>query len=484
MLTESVLLSLIGGVVGLTIAVAGIRMITWLMANGQEDFTLRATINWPVLLFMFALAIVAGLLFGLAPAVQSTKLDLTPALKENRIQGMGAHGFRFRPRLGHLLIVTQIAISLLLVIGATLFVRTVANLHATDVGFNRENILLVTLNGRQAGLREAALARFYSNLLDRLRGIPRVRAVSASGFPLVARYTDNTNVLIPGRTPQGRDFTNTLAVDPAFLDTMQIPVLLGRNLNPADLSSPNVAIVNQKFVSTFFNGESPIGRQFSLGKATNPLLEIVGVAKAAHYNSIQEEIPPVVYFPYTQNLSGLGQLFFEIRTAGPPFSIAAEVRRIVHDASSNVPVGEITTQEQRMDRTISQQRTFAHLATCFAALALVIACVGLFGAMSYAVARRTGEIGIRMALGAQRRRIMLMVLRDVVILSAAGLLLGYGAARLTTRFVESFLFGLKSNDPVSILAAVSILLAAALAAGYLPASTASRIDPAVALRNE
>ncbi len=485
MLTESVLLAVAGGVLGLGVAFAGIRFITWLLANGQEHFTLRAALNWPVLSFTFGLAVVAGLLFGLAPAIQATKVDLTPALKENRVQGSSAHGFRFRPRLGHVLIALQIAVSLLLVIGAGLFVRTLENLHAIDVGFNRENILLVRLNGWQAGYRDARLARFYAGLLDRFREIPGVRAASASAYPLVAHHVNNSSVFVPGREVQpGDPSTDFVNVDPAFLETMQIPVLLGRSLTRADLASPNVAVVNQKFASIFFGRENPVGRQFSLSRRTNPLFEIVGVAKAAHYNSLQEEIPPVVYVPYTHNLAELGQLFFEIRTAGAPLSVAAQIRRIVRDASSSVPVGEITTQAQVMDQTISQEHTFAELGTCFAALALLIACVGLYGAMAYAVARRTGEIGIRMALGAQREGIIWMVLREVLAISTAGLLLGYGAARLTTRFIEAFLFGLKPNDPLAIAAATGILLAAALAAGYLPAQRASRIDPAVALRNE
>jgi ABC-type lipoprotein release transport system permease subunit len=227
-----------------------------------------------------------------------------------------------------------------------------------------------------------------------------------------------------------------------------------------------------------------VGHQFSLSKATNPLFEIVGVAKEAHYNSLQEKDPLVVYLPYTQNLAGLSQLVFELRTAGPPLSAATAVRRIVHDASASVSIGEIATQAQRIDQTIAQQRTFADLGTCFALLALLIACVGLYGAMAYTVVRRTGEIGIRMALGAQRGGVIWMVLREVLAISAAGLLIGYTAARFTTHFVESFLYGLKPNDPLAIAAAIAILLAAALAAGYLPAWRASRIDPAVALRNE
>jgi predicted permease len=486
MLTESVLLSVIGGVLGLAVALAGIRFITWLLADGRAEFTLRAALDWPVLGFTFALALVAGLLFGLAPAIQATKVDFTPALKESRSQGSAGTAHRFRPRLGHALIVVQIAVSLLLVIGAGLFVRTLSNLHSIDVGFNRENILLVSINGRQAGYRDAALARFYSGLLDRFREIPGVRAASASNFPLVAQYINDNYISIPGRTPQPGDPTaNFLSVDPAFMETMQIPVLLGRGLEPGDLASPAVAVVNQKFASVFFGKQSPVGRQFSLGKAADArLIQIVGVARAAHYNSLQEFDQPVVYLPYTQDLAGLRGLFFELRTAGDPLGAVAALRGIVHDASRAVSITEVTTQAQRIEQTISQQRTFANLGSCFAVLALLIACVGLYGAMAYTVARRTGEIGIRMALGAQRPKIIWMVLREVLALTTAGLLAGFGAARLTTHFVESFLYGVKANDSLAVAAAIGILFAAALAAGYLPAWRASRIDPAVALRNE
>jgi predicted permease len=487
MLTESVLLAVTGGAMGLFVAFAGIRMITWLIANGRENFTLHASLSWPVLGFTFTLSVASGLVFGLAPALQSTKADFTPALKEGRSQGWGRAGHGFQPRLGHVLIVAQIAVSLLLVIGAGLFIRTLSNLHSIDVGFNRENILLVSINGRQAGYRDAAVARFYSGLLDRFREIPGVRSATASNFPLVARYVNNPEVTIPGHPSPQRSTTDCLNVDPAFLDTMEIPVVLGRGLQRKDLASPGVAVVNQKFASTFFAGENPLGRQFSLGGGPDVhagLLMIVGVSKNAHYNSLQESEEPVVYIPYTQGVADLRGMFFELRTAGDPFGAVGAVRRIVHDASHDVSITEVTTQALRMEQTISQERTFANLGACFAVLALLTACVGLYGTMAYAVARRTGEIGIRMALGAQRSKIIAMVLREVVVLTAAGLLIGYGAAHFTTYLLESFLYGIKPNDPFAVTAAIGILLTAALAAGYEPAWRASRIDPAAALRNE
>ena len=486
MLTESALLSLFGGVLGLPVAFAGIRLITWLIANGRENFTLDAALNWPVLAFTFALAAVAGMVFGLVPAIQATRLDYTPAFKEGRSVGPEGAAHRFRPRLPQTLIVAQIGVSLLLVIGAGLFVRTLSNLHSIDVGFNRENLLLVNINGRQAGYRDAALGRFYAGLLDHFREIPGVRSAAASNFPLVARYVNNPSVTIPGR-PQQQAATTTyrLDVDPAFLDTMQIPIVMGRGLEAGDLASPAVAVVNQRFAAVFFNGEDPVGRQFGLGyPAGGPLFQIVGVSRNAHYNSLQERDEPAVYVPYTHDLASMRGLFFELRTAGDPLGAVPAVRRIVHDASPEVSITEVSSQAQVIEQTISQERTFADLATCFAGLALLIACVGLYGAMAFTVARRTGEIGIRMALGAQRSKIIRMVLREVLLLTAVGLAVGYGAARLSIHLVESFLYGVKANDPLAVAAAIAILLAAALAAGYVPAWRASRIDPVAALRSE
>jgi predicted permease len=344
---------------------------------------------------------------------------------------------------------------------------------------------LLKVNGRQGGYRNEALAQFYAGLIRRFREIPGVRAATASDLPLVAQSMNDTFVVIPGRPTQPTDITNRLAVDPAFLQTMQIPIVAGRDLTNADLAAPAVAVVNQKFAATFFPDQNAVGRQFTLGKPPNhQTLEVVGIAREAHYSSLQEKDQPVIYIPYTYGLLGLGSLYFELRTAGNPLALAAAVRRVVHDASPDVSITQVSTQAQRIEQTISQERTFADLGTCFAILALAIACVGLYGAMAYTVARRTGEIGIRMALGAQRRRIIWMVLREVLALTAAGLLLGYVAAHYATHFVASFLYELKPNDPLAIAAAVAILLAAALIAGYAPAHRASRIDPASALRSE
>jgi macrolide transport system ATP-binding/permease protein len=490
LLTESVLLSLAGGMLGILVALWGIRSITWLLANGSDNFTLHANLNWPVLGFTLALALATGLIFGLTPAIQATKVDLTPALKETRAGSRRAPGHRigFGIGLSQVLVASQIAISLVLVVAASLFGRTLSNLQSVELGFNKENVLLFGLNARQAGYKDAALAQFYAGLLNDFHRLPGVRSASLSQSPLVVGSWNSTNVVVPGaRTPAGQELeTCVVPVDPSFLSTMQIPILSGRGLQQRDMTSPKVAVVTEQFAKKFFAGANPVGRRFGLGDSNKPIyIEIVGVAKTTLYNSIKEtEIPPVIYVPYTEDLASLGRVHFELRTAGDPLALANAVRQAVHKANVSVPVSGVSTQAARIDQTISQERTFAYLCTCFAFLALAIACVGLYGTMAYTVSRRTNEIGIRMALGAERRRIVWMVLREVFALGAAGLAIGLAVAWATSRFVESFLFGIKRDDPQSIAVSVLVLLAVAFLAGYAPAWKASRIDPMAALRHE
>ena len=486
MLTESLLLSLTGGILGLLIALWGIRSIAWLLSDGREGFTMPATLNLPVLGFTFALAAAAGILFGLVPALQATGANVAPALKESRIASSRG---RSRFSLSRILIVTQISISLLLVIAAGLFVRTLSNLHSVTLGFNRENILLFSLNARQAGYKDAAVARFYENLAKGFQAIPGVRSAGLSSFPLAAGYWDDEDVVIPGAPVINgkKPGSCVVIVNEAFLPTMQIPVLLGRQMQARDMDTGKVAIVTQQFAKKFFPNLSPLGQYVGIGNKVPADIRIIGVAKNSIYNSVkekEEETPPVIYVPYTENVKALNGIFFELRTNGDPIALAGAVRRVVHEASVSVPVSGFKTQAAQIDQTIAQERTFADLCACFALLALVISCVGLYGTMAYAVARRTSEIGIRVALGAERRRIIWMVLREVFTLSAIGLAIGLGAAWETSHFVASFLFGVKPNDPAAMAISVGVLIAAALTAGYMPAWRASRIDPMVALRHE
>jgi macrolide transport system ATP-binding/permease protein len=484
LLTESVLLAVFGAALGLLVALWGIRSLTFLLATGVEDLTLHADLNLSVLVFTCALTLITGIVFGLAPALQATSVDVTPALKETTAGARSGPSRRFS--LGRVLLALQFALSLLLVIGAGLFVRTLSNLRSVELGFNQQNLLLFSVNARQAGYKDASLARFYGDLLQRFRTIPGVRDAGISQFSLVTGYWNSTQVAIPGAPASVGPKAETciLPVDAAYLSTMQIPVVLGAGFEERHIASPNVAVVNEEFVKKFLSGENPVGRRIVLGSAKRDV-EIIGVARTARYNSIKEKTtPPLVYVPYTQDLAGLGGMFFQLRTAGDPLALTPAIRRIVHEANANAPVANLSTQTEQIDRMIRQERTFGQLCTSFAVLALTIACIGLYGSMAYMVARRTSEIGIRMALGAERRSIVAMVLREVFAFVLAGVAVGLALAWGITRFLESFLFGLKHNDPLVLSVAVASMAAAAILAGYAPARRASRIDPMMALRHE
>jgi macrolide transport system ATP-binding/permease protein len=487
LLTESLMLSLPGGLIGLGVAALGTHFLLQLLTGGNDDMTLRAGVDWRILAFTIFIALGTGILFGVAPALQATRVNITPALKETRASSPRRRG-RFIG-LSQLLVVSQITLSLLLVLGATLFVRTLANLHSVEVGFNPEHLLTFSLDARQAGYNDAQRRTLYANLDEQFRAMPGVRAAALSDMPLVADWTSSVGLYVPKlpkHTERGGPETSLVVVGPSFFETMQLPITLGRAINIHDVDgAPLAAVVNQTLAKKYFPNQNPVGRQLGINSKTANIT-IVGVAKDARYSSLKKEIPSVTYLAFLQNaLKGPpGNAIFELRTAADPMALARTVRAAVHAAAPQVPVTDMLTQTQIIDRTIVQERTFAHLCTAFAALALIIAGVGLYGTMAYAVSRRTNEIGIRMALGAERRRIIAMVLREVLALAAAGLAFGLITAWGMQSAIKSFLFGVKAADPFTALWASGILLAALVLAGYAPARRASRIEPLSALRHE
>ena len=485
LLTESLLLSFLGAGLGVCLAIWGMRFLTLLLANGDPNFSLHAELNWHVLGVAAALAILTGLLFGFAPALQATRVDVVSAMKEMRT-GQAVRRSVARISLSQALIVGQIAVSLLLLVAAGLFVRTLANLRSVELGFNRENLLLFGMNAREAGRPAAELAGFYDQLREQFRNIPGVREASLSNRSL---FTAGFNLghSIPGKPSNLAD--RMLVVGPSFFKTLQIPILAGREFDQRDgPGSPPVAVISGQFAKANFGGENPIGRHVILSAPPdNPKpreMEIVGVVGDARYGGLKHEVPPVLYIPYNQGYPRPEEMVFVLRTAGDPMAYVNTVREIVRRADSRVPLFRIHTQTVEIDQTINQEIVFAKLCTGFAILALLIACVGLYGTISYNVARRTGEIGIRMALGAQRPAVVRMILARVCGLAAAGLALGVPAALGASKLIASFLFEMKPNDPLALSAAISILLGAALLAGYAPERRASRIDPMKALRHE
>jgi macrolide transport system ATP-binding/permease protein len=476
LLTESVMLASLGGAFGVLFAIWGVRSLTFLLSNGQQNFTLHAELNWHVLGVTAALSVVCGLLFGLAPALQSTRPDVMPELKEGRGGGP-------RRRAQDVLVVAQIAMSFGILVAAGLFVRTLDKLHSIPLGYAREHILLFSLNARQTGHRDPEITTFYENLRKRFESIPGVSGATLSGSSIIsagmAGGAYRGTMKIGPVTIQG---AGVMAAGPRFLTTMQIPILAGREIDDRDQpGSTPVAVISEQLARTYFGNENPVGRRITLVDDKRDL-EIAGVSGNVRYGSLKEGSPMTVFVAASQ--FSPDRVTYALRTAGDPLTYVRSVHEIVREADSRIPVTNVVTQAAEIDRTISREVMFAKLCTGFAVLALLMACVGLYGTMSYNVARQIGEIGIRMALGAQRGAVVWMVLRRVLLLAAVGLAISVPAALAASQLVKSLLFETQPNDPGTLALAGVVLLSAAILAGYVPARRASRIDPLAALRHE
>ena len=488
LLTESVALAAIGGILGVAVAAWGIRFLTVLLAQPERHLTLHADLNWHVLAAAAALSLLTGVVFGLAPALQATRVDVMPALKEART-GRSPRLSLWGAGLGRVLVAGQIGVSLLMLVAAGLFLRTLANLQSIDLGFNQENVLLFHLDAYKAGHRAPEIDSFLDGLRREFAAIPGVRAATLSDSSMLGAGTG-----LPIAPPDGKSDDNTrlMMVGPAFFATMQIPLLAGRDIGDRDgAGAPAVAIVNRRFADVNFPGRNPIGERLILkkpGRGKGDVLardmEIVGVSQNAQYGPLKEQTPPVVYLTYDQGWPDPDEMVFALRTAGNPLRYVGAVRDIVHRADPRVPLAGVKTQSGEIDEQLNQEIALARLCTAFAFLALAIACVGLYGTVAYNVARRTGEIGIRVALGAQRGALVWMVLREVLTLAAVGIVLSIPVVWATARLVQSFLYHMKADDPLALGVAVAALLAAAVAAAYMPARRAAQVDPVVALRNE
>jgi predicted permease len=478
LLTESVMLASLGGAFGLLFAIWGVRSLTFLLSNGQQNFTLHAELNWNVLGVTAALSVLCGLCFGLAPAIQSTRPDVMPALKNGPANGP-------HRRAQYVLVVAQIASSFLILVAAGLFVETLNKLHSVPLGYARENILLFSLNARQAGRRDPGISAFYANLRNRFEAIPGVGSATLSQSSII--NAGRAGQVISGPMKIGAVTINAarvLAIGPRFLTTMQIPILAGREIDNRDQpGSMPVAVIGERLARTYFGTQNPVGRHITVPDE-NRDLEIVGVSANVRYGGLknEEESALTVFVAISQFSSD--RVTYALRTAGDPLSYVTSVHQIVREADSRIPVTNVVTQAAEIDRTINREIMFAKLCTGFALLALLTACVGLYGTMSYTVARQVGEIGIRMAVGAQPGAVVWMVLRRVLLLATVGLAISLPAALLGTRLVKSFLFETQPNDPGTLALAALVLLAAAVLAGYLPARRASRIDPLAALRHD
>jgi predicted permease len=477
LLTESVMLSGLGAAMGLLFAYWGKDTLLALLVGSSSGFAVDLRLDWRALGFTAAISALTGVLFGLAPALRSTRIELTPMLKETP----GA-GDATRSRLGKALLVAQVAMSLVLLVGAGLFVRTLDKLNRIDAGFDRENLLIFSVNPRRhEASRRASL---YQQITEQIAALPGVRAVSSSEYPLLAFIYSGGKITVPGYTPRADEdmAVRTIGVAPNFLATMGIP-LLGREFTPQDnQQSPNVAIVNQTLAARFFPNQNPLGQRIIMHKTE---MQIIGVARDTRYGGIREAMPSLVYMPYLQDQPAApSEMSFVARTVGDPMASLAAIRKAAQSVDSDLPLRSVRTQSELIAMSFNKERLFATLSSFFGLLALALVSIGLYGVMSYTVARRTHEIGVRMALGAQSGNVLRMIMGESMLLVLIGSAVGLAAALATTRLVAGMLYELTPNDPLTIALATLLLLVVAALAGWLPARRAARVDPMVALRQE
>ena len=473
LLTESLLLASIGGALGILIGHWGRRLLPG--SPGQAT-----PLDWRILAFVMLVTGLTGLVFGVAPALRATGVNVNTALKETGRSVIGS-----RSVLSRLLLIFQVAISLALLVGAGLFLRTLQNLRHVNVGFNPQNLVVFRVNPQLNRYDEPRTRRLFDELTDRLSAVPGVKAVTGSNPVLLSGSVNSTSIFVQGRTygSDQHDSINRVVVLPGFFDILGIPVLTGRSFTPRDdENAPKVVVINQMAVRKYFPDGNPLGRRFGSSPEQNADLEIVGVVADTKYDSVRDEPPPTMFVPYRQGKTG-GPMMV-VRTAANPVAAMAGIRDAVRSIDPNLPLMDMSTQMDQIEERFLQERLFANAYVLFGGLALTLAAVGLFGLMSYSVARRTNEIGIRMALGARSQDVLALVMRESMILVAIGVAIGLALALGAGRFVASLLFGLPPADILSLVAATLVMIAVSALAGYLPARRASRVDPMVALHQE
>ena len=489
-LTESVLLGVLGGVAGLFVAFAGTRTILLIAFRGAHYIPISPTPSLPVLGFAFLLSLVTGVLFGVVPAWITSHSDPAETL---RGAGRSTRDRSSLPRKS--LVVLQVALSVALLIGAGLLTETLRNLENQRFGFEPQGRLIVRVNPALAGYKPETLYGLYQELGQRLMQIPGVISAAYSIYSPMRGDNWSLNIHIEGHSPDERIGASFDRISPHYFDTIGTRMLRGRAIEAGDTpTSRHVAVVNQTFVRKFFPKEDPIGKHFGMGDAANSGdLEIVGVVEDAKYQDARAPAYPTFFMPFLQMQKDpklsfmLGSHYLgdiELRVAGRPENLEAAVRRTLADINPDLTVLDMVSLSEQLERNFNQDRLIARLTELFGVLALILACVGLYGVMAYSVARRTNEIGIRMALGADRRRVVGMVLESAVFQIALGLGIGIPIALGGGRALSSQLYGVKSYDPWVLGAAVLVLTFSALVAGLFPARRAASIDPMQALRAE
>jgi predicted permease len=514
LLCESVILSMAGGIAGMLLAIWLNSYLLSVMPQGTAPLPIHATPDLRVFAFTLLVSVITGIVFGLVPALQSSKADVASTLKDQAgsVTSTGAIAFRKG------LVVAQVTLSLLLLIGCGLFIRSLHNLKSIDPGFQTSKLISFAVNPSLAGYDPEKSRRFYKTLEGTLASVPGVLSVGIGRVRVLDGDRSDSSITVEGyRSKDGEDMNPWVnAISPGYFATLGIPLLAGREFRPSDErpmvpqsviekinfnndadrerfreiekqlgGPPKCAIVNERFAKHYFgSAKNAVGRHFGFGgnPGTKTDIEIVGVARDSMYSTLREQIPRQVFTPYIQ--TGAGGMNVYIRTTLEPEQMFSPIRKTMSGIDGTLPVFDLRTMNEQIDRSLVTERMIAMLSAVFGLVATLLATVGLYGVMAYTVGRKTREIGIRMALGAFGKDVVWMVMREVLILIAAGVTIGMTAALLLTRFIEGQLFGLTPNDPATLVMAAAMLVAVAALAGYIPAFRASRMDPLRALRYE
>jgi predicted permease len=486
LVTESLALAAMGGAAAIVAAYFLHGALVRMMAESDPRFHMSFALDPLMLAFVLAATLAAALLFGVLPAWQVTKTGAGASLKETSRGAIGSFG---RMRSGRFLVSLQLALSLPLLVGAGLLARTVYNLeHHADLGFPAERLLLVRVDLRESAHDPVRRDSLLRELLEQFHRIPGVRAASFSQLGVFSGGESSETIEVEGYTPKGdNDRDSALdVVGPRYFSTLGVPIILGREILESDhAGAPRICVINEAFTKRFFDRRNPIGMRItSIDEDKRTTYQVVGVARNTHTQSLRGDVEPRYFLSAAQPPSSVKSPTFLIRTTTETAPVMATVRRTIQRVDAALPIMSAASIEEQLAPLTAQDRTTARLAVVFGCVALTLAAVGLYGVLSYGIARRTGEIAVRIALGAQPGRVIAMILRETSGLVVAGLALGAGLAYAGSRLIDSRLYGIAPQDPLTLALAAGLLVLVALSAAYVPAQRASRLDPMAALRQE
>ena len=485
--TEGMLLSFVGAAVGILLAQAVEPVLLRMAASGDQSISLDASLDWRVLLFTALVAIVTTLVCSLTPALRAARVELVGSLREGA-RGMTAS--QSRMVIGRAFVAAQIALSLILLIGAGLFLRTLMNLRSVNLGYKSDQLTMMELDVAQAGYKNAERPIIYQRVLEKVRSLPGVEAATYSGNGLFSGSESNDDISVEGYTPKAKGDNESRfdQVGPGYFSSIGIPLVVGREINERDVKgTPMVCVINEAFAKKYFEGRNPLGKHVTDEYGDKRFVfEIVGLARNSRDHSLKREIPPRFFLAVQQGIiegEVSPSVNYEVRSTLAGGAVTSALRQAVQGVDLNLKP-EIRSLTRSLDQQVGQERLIARLVAFFGGLALCLAAIGIYGILAYGVSQRTNEIGIRMAIGAEAGDVVSMIAKETVVMVVIGLSSGLVAAYFITKLVQNRLFGVTSTDPLVLATAIGLLALIAMLAGMLPAWRASRIDPAIALRYE